>query len=358
MNFYRILGFAQVLGAVILTSSCGLSTIGKDSVLFVTRTNVAIDLDTVPATTDIGYKRDELVLGPIDEEGKVLPVLTSVGTSASPLKFGANHSFATGDAALMMSKYLGKPADLKTEDEISLEEIWKDGGSPGTLSALSTIGPTPISGGLLSGRLIFGTNTTLGLGVSWTSQYVPTAVSLGYKRKELAFIPLSGPVNKQRAIASLLATAHARSNVGNLSTTEAIIGQTFATGYAATLLASHPIIRAAIAPAIAPITTAEVREAEKEATKAKENAIAEQAEAGVFDAENGKQDELIKDINQAFVNYKDPTKEAAVISHAVSSGLVASDTDAKKFPARIRLSQDGTPDTTKKIAALRDTLPH
>ena len=81
---------------------------GEDEVIFVTRTNVAIDFDAIPATTDIGYKRDELMLAPSDPNGKVLPLLTSVGTKAGILEFGANHSFATGEAALVMARYLGK----------------------------------------------------------------------------------------------------------------------------------------------------------------------------------------------------------------------------------------------------------
>ncbi|HEX6884494.1 MAG TPA: hypothetical protein VF530_14050 [Planctomycetota bacterium] len=225
------------IGLVLFSLLAGACSVGKDSLLFVTRTNVAIDLDSEPPTVDIGYKRDELVLAPVDEDGKVLPVMTTVGVSAKPLRFGANHSFATGEAALLMSRYLLENVGPEFPD--SIDSNHPTAGMDGTISAKG------------SKRYYFGTNTVLGLGVQWNAEYVPTAVALGYKRKELAFVPLAEK-DGRRSVASLIATAHTGSEVEDARGTGAVLGQTFATGLAATYLAMHPAVRRAIGPSVVP----------------------------------------------------------------------------------------------------------
>ncbi|MFN0244141.1 MAG: hypothetical protein ACKVWV_14725 [Planctomycetota bacterium] len=240
------------IGVVLAFLSLFSCKVGKDSVLFVTRTNVAIDLDTQPATLDIGYKRDELVLAPMDDEGNVLPVMTTVGVDANPFSFGANHSFATGDAALVMSRFLlseAHPPTVGTIDATALADALAGG----------TIAET-------GKRYYFGTNTVLGLGVQWNAEYIPNAIALGYKRKELALVPL-GKVDAEidpktnkpdpskkggLRLASLIATAHSGTDVGDAQSTRAVIGQTFATGKAATNLAMHPEVRRAIGPSVVP----------------------------------------------------------------------------------------------------------
>lgn len=236
----------RLICVVVLLMSSAACKVGSDSLLFATRTSVAIDVDTQPPTFDVGYKRDELVLAPVDEEGKVLPVMTTVGVSAKPLSFGANHSFATGDAALLMSRYLlddtaptaSASIDPKNPTAFDAEHP-EQGNMDGTIDAKGTR------------RYYFGTNTVFGLGVQWNAEYIPTAVALGYKRKELALIPLAEK-DGRRGVASLIATAHAGSQVDNAQNTGAILGQTFATGLAATFLAMHPEVRRAIGPSVVP----------------------------------------------------------------------------------------------------------
>jgi hypothetical protein len=247
-----------VFVAMLLPAAC---TVGRDNVIFVTRTNVAIDLDTAPPTTEIGFNRYEAVLSPVDANGNVLPVLTSVGVKEGPLNFGANHSFATGNAAIVMSEYLGKRTDLGAD-----ESIERSDGGVAVIDPAKLRRPLPGNSIADEGRVgyVFATTTTLGLAVSWDAGYTPTAVALGYKRKELAVVPLrrappddaSGAAPAADAklwtLASLIATVDSGATVGSQSGTGVVLGQTFATGQAATFLASHPAIRAALAPTMIP----------------------------------------------------------------------------------------------------------
>src|SRR5262245_12707871 len=145
---------AGALAVLVLVSGC--SGLGVDNVVFVTRTDVAVDFDTSPATTALGYKRDELVLAPIDANGRVLPVLTTVGTKAAPLSFGANHSFATGDAAIVMARHLLDKEDLKNDGDgfLKYETLKKSLGKGLDGNAISASGRK---------RYLFTTNTSLGL---------------------------------------------------------------------------------------------------------------------------------------------------------------------------------------------------
>lgn len=93
-------------------SGCG---VGLNSVLFVTKTQVAVDADTEPPSLDIGYAREEFVLAPVFKDGKVLPVLTTVATETGAFSLGSSHSFATGDAALVIT-------DALTDETIYLFE--------------------------------------------------------------------------------------------------------------------------------------------------------------------------------------------------------------------------------------------
>jgi hypothetical protein len=226
-----------------LLPSC--SSIGVDNVVFVTRTNMAIDLDTSPPTVAIGYKRDELVLEPMDEQGRVLPVLTTVGTRAGAFEFGANHSFATGNAALVMARYLVSNRELGGAQHIDYGKLVENigAGMPG-----NEIGAQGRQ------RIVFTTNTSLGLEVDWNAANTPDAISLGYKRKEFAFVPLAKDAkdSSKLHLASLLATAQSSSSAGSQTETGIQVGQTFATGFAATLMATHPSVRQALGPVLIP----------------------------------------------------------------------------------------------------------
>lgn len=251
---------------VLVLSVCGAAvaacTVGKDSVIFTTNTSVAVDVDTKPATLSIAYTRSEAVLGPTLENNAVLPVLSSVGVNAGAFAFGANHSFATGDAALVMSDKLTDPDNFDFQaNDLNIRKI-----DNANSSLPAGFIPTKI-GVEDRRRFFFGTQSNLGLAVTWSSLNVPEAVSLGFKRKELAYVPLiegrvkdaNGRSHQGVQLSSLLATADAGTRVGNLNDTGMRIGQLFATGKAATYLAGHGSVRQVLGAAIVP-SYAEARE--------------------------------------------------------------------------------------------------
>ena len=317
---------------------------GINNVLFVTRTDVAVDFDTQPPTASIGYKRDELVLAPIDNNGRVLPVLTTVGVSPGIFKFGANHSFATGDAALIFARNLLDDTRIPKQTEINYDTLKSaiDKGLDGNL--IDNTGRQ---------RYIFTTNTALGLEVAWTTNNFPNAISLGYKRKEFAFVPITPNQDDtgRSHLASLLATAHSSTNVGGPNDTGMIVGQTFATGFAATLLATHPAIRQAVGPAVVPNWN--------DAVTAKK-AIIEQQKADVKQekATIKEQNELVSDIVTSFNSPANAASQPDILQAAKELELVDKSTIKDNFPARLRLKIDRTdPELTEKFRQLRSKQP-
>ena len=297
----------------------GCSNVGVDNVVFVTRTNVAVDFDATPPTASIGYKRDELVLEPRDENGRVLPVLTTVSTSAKPLEFGANHSFATGDAAIVMSKYLTSNAQLDavTNPTISLTTLVTalDSGLPG--NEISKTGRE---------RIVFKTNTSLGLEVDWNASAYPNAIALGYKRKEFAYVPLAESRTKpgKLHLTSLLATAAGASQIGSREESGIVIGQTFATGLAATLMASHPAVRRALGPAIVP-NYEKIREEQQRRILAYNKSL-------------NNQEGFAQEINTLFNALSPPKKDAVIAEakrHKIWEDAVAESVTHDNFESRI-----------------------
>jgi hypothetical protein len=102
-------------------------------------------------------------------------------------------------------------------------------------------------------RMFFGTGTTLGLGLKGTAD-APAAIDLGYRRRELSLIPLtkvygrdSNPTGEEK-YASVLAAIdmriRAKCDSAELAKGDGnCISQFFATGEAATGLASQPTIQ-------------------------------------------------------------------------------------------------------------------
>jgi len=281
----------SVLGLSLMVSSC------RDTVIFTTRTGIALDLDTQPTTIDAGFIRSEGILAPIFEGGEVLPVLSSVGSGTKGLGLASDHSFATGDASIIFSD------SLLEHDRYEFGEEWK-------LPDKLRDGIIRVPKGQNRSLFFFGTDTSLGLHVQWTAATLPTGVSLGWKRKELAIVPLmektvwvlesstskkefsneqiqfiigkehyinprTGAVTSVRGttemsvselkeafylqefeivkLASLLATAAGSAKAGDSTANTGITaGQTYATGDAATLLATHGAVRRVLASSLAP----------------------------------------------------------------------------------------------------------
>lgn len=233
---------------ILVLSACAT---GKKSILFVTKTSYGADIDTKPPTLDIGFTRKEGTLSPVFEGGEVLPQWASFSSKAGLIQSHVGQSIAVGNAAVLLAKYIGtdkKPS--YSEVNIPISEIERTKaiveGSLGTAK-----------------RYFFGTDTSFGVRITFgleTGGY-PDSLSLGWKRKELAYVPIverpsydvAGPnnttqtVNRQNArLPSLIATAGLGLDTKSFESGDVRYTQFYATGLAASYLAAQPGAREAV----------------------------------------------------------------------------------------------------------------
>ncbi|MGC1955097.1 MAG: hypothetical protein WA970_21470 [Gammaproteobacteria bacterium] len=195
-----------------------------NSVLFVTDTKIAIDGDTKPPNVSIGYARDETFVGPNFENqtGSIPPVVGRLESNLAVFNPEISQVYATGRAATLVT------------------------GEPGELSPPRILAPDETK------RLVFfRTGSNIGLKVVFAGN-VPESITLGYKRKELSFIPLVRVVDAgdtsdvKEVYGSVLAAIDVNVNTPSLTDTALGVSQFFATGIAAEKLANaNPDIRAA-----------------------------------------------------------------------------------------------------------------
>lgn len=345
--------------AALVALTC-VGCVGLDSLIFATKTEVAVDFDTRPPTLNVGFKRMEVVLAPEFQGGeKILPVLTTIGASASPLNLFSDQSYATGDAAIVMAE-----AFTSDEEYFPLRKLVQLDGSHN----VGTIRTSPMGdrGGLWGAikyffvgndqrkRYFFGTDSLLGLHVEWAGGQMPSAVALGWKRKELAYIPLMEepientttnggtrtPENVKIRLPSLLATASADVNAGRQEDTGARIGQTYATGIAATLLSGHGGVRRVLGSAL--VTGAEdIR---------KQNA---EAYRDTFQVQRA----IIADIQQKMNDAAtSAAQKAAALAKAKELDLVDDATTENNLVANLGLKANGKPVNTPLLGQVQNTL--
>ncbi len=247
-----------------LLASC---SVGKDSVLFITKTSFGVDIDGKPPTFSVGYDRQEGTLAPVTEGGKVLPQLASFASTAGfPFQAAVGQSFATGNAAILFSRYLVSTAGPDLDATIAEGEI--DG------TAFDGINSLPAD--VKRKRYFFGTDTSWALKVSFALEAggYPDAISLGYKRKELAFVPLIPKETDANSgdlihLPALLATAGLTTNVPDGSNANIAFSQFFATGQAANNLAALPDVRLTVGRFIVPEASESLIKAESRLQAAK-----------------------------------------------------------------------------------------
>jgi hypothetical protein len=219
----------------------GCSTLGKDTVLFMTKTSLGVDVDTKPPTLDIGYDRKEGTISPTFQDGKVLSQVASFKTKDGVVGQAIGQSFATGQAADILSKYMFSPAKLDIKATIPDEEY-----------KLGKAKRAKMTGNVK--RYFFGTDTNFGFKVNFGLETggLPDSVHLGYKRKEIAFVPLVKNDGGEVALASLIATAGLSTDISTFEDTTLTFSQFYATGLAANHIASIPEIRNQVTPDLFP----------------------------------------------------------------------------------------------------------
>lgn len=250
--------FGIIMFAMVFLQGCA---VGYNSVLFATKSNMGVDVDSTPPNFEVSISRQEGVIEPTFEGGQTVPVMASFSSKASSFTnffWGVGSTFSTGEAAFTMSYLYSDDTPLKTE-KIPYERV--------TLSAE----PNPkLPFGIKANYLkpgevlpvMFGTDTVLGLKVKWsgqTAQY-PSSVNIGFKRKEMALAPIALATNRikdttninnvnnkplEADMPSLLATIDSGVAIPGTNA-ELTTLQYFATGTAASNLARQHAVREAM----------------------------------------------------------------------------------------------------------------
>lgn len=203
-----------IFSALLFLTGC------SDSVLFVTTTQIGVDLDQKTQSMSIGYDRYEGFIGPVYDTGGVPPVIASIDSDLGIVENKVKQIYATGDAARIAA---GGAAQDDGKDKKKL------------------IGERRV--------MFFGTGTTFGFRTTASTQGLGS-FNLGIKRQEFSYIPIgekSGSKNstdakKEDVYASVLATLDldtSRDTTQPLAGKEKVAGfkQFFATGDAAEKLA-------------------------------------------------------------------------------------------------------------------------
>jgi hypothetical protein len=236
----------QLASLTALTAILG-GCAGYNTVMFATKSNVGLDVDTKTPTAEITVARKEFVAEPAFEGGQTPPVMASfkphAGFTGGFQNFfvGVDQTFAGGDAAVIMSTLYGKP-----------DGIWDSNKFSSTLNL-----STPPNAKGETRPFIFTTDTLLGVKVVWsgTSGQFPDSVKIGYNRKEFAWAPLmmhtstvGQETSAQISMPAFLATIESKMQVNNGAngTNDISALQYFATGDAARQLALKQQVREAM----------------------------------------------------------------------------------------------------------------
>lgn len=240
-----------LLLAIILPLGLSGCVVGYNSVLFATRSNAGVDLDAVPATTEVSIAREEIVIAPTFEGGQTLPVMASFSSDnnfASKFLFGVGATFSTGEAAFNMATLYNSKIEALTH-RFGCESAYKVwlGTKPNLPWGLEyqTSGEVkPVT---------FTTDTTIGIKIGWDNNTVPvpTSFKVGFNRKELAWVPVTletcdNGTTYRANIPSLLATVNAEVEAAGVNNSDFSFLQYFATGVAASELSKKYGVRRAM----------------------------------------------------------------------------------------------------------------
>lgn len=195
-------------------ASMALGGCATRDAVFVTKTSFSlVDVDSTPAGVSLAHDRVEGYFGPRFDNGHVYPVTGYFRATGNGLGREVQQVFAGGEAASIV---LGaKPSGDHTQN------CDDDRNNP---------------------PLVFATGTTLGIKLGFTQGApLPNSFVFGYRRKEAAWVPVSKGCQPS-VLATLDGSGAARAQADDPKI-KAGVGQYFATGAAALMLAKDPTIQ-------------------------------------------------------------------------------------------------------------------
>jgi hypothetical protein len=248
-------GLLLALGFVVSTGCAGY-----DRILFVTKTNVGLDIDDKPPTAELTIARRELAITPTFEDAQgaenTLPLLASFGLSGNFLDPEITSRFAGGDAAVSLAQGPDRLSEGQSNSSLCLSK------EPDTRPLWKRIWHSIVGRSKDDTRpFYFATDTSFGLKAAWdgTTGPYPSTLKLGYNRKELAFPPVfvtkgcsvdsTAPPNPDLwkvTVPSFFASLDNSSALKELSASGTTHIQFFATGRAASEFVKRPEVNSAL----------------------------------------------------------------------------------------------------------------
>lgn len=183
--------------------------------VFVTKSSLAIaDIDSTPAEMTVAMHRVEGFIAPRNQNGNTPPVLAHITSNRDLLSPEVTQVYATGTAAERIA------GDFKNDNSEC------DSCRESQDAAMYT---SPV---------IFATSTTVGLRIGLTTENLVDGLVLGYRRKEMSFVPsLARDKDGTYRYPSLIAAIHLKTGDPASRQPGFRACQGFATGTAATRLA-------------------------------------------------------------------------------------------------------------------------
>ena len=178
----RAQGAWSAFAAALLLSACASPS---DSVYFITKTSTSIvDADTVPAGISIGYDRVEGYAGPRFADGSVFPVASAIESKGEGIDRQVRQVFATGNAAKIVTRQGTADAQAAAKNDAgSAPDLQQPADKSGTSGSPGTNDKRKV--------VFFGTSTSVGLKMGFEATApLPSSFTFGYKRKELAVVPV------------------------------------------------------------------------------------------------------------------------------------------------------------------------
>ena len=212
-----------------------LAGCGTPGAIFVTKTSLAIaDIDSTPAEMTFAMHRVEGFIAPRNQNGNTPPVLAHITSNRHLLEPEVRQVYATGTAAERLAGDYdsnNSECDICKKREQAARAL-KTGAQP-----LKTAAPQDKAEKVPDvSPVIFTTSTTLGLRIGMSHDNIIDGLVLGYRRKEMSFVPsLAKDDLGNYRYPSLIAAINLTSKKDGKG--DFVACQGFATGSAATKLA-------------------------------------------------------------------------------------------------------------------------
>lgn len=216
-----------------------LAGCGTPGAVFVTKTSLAIaDLDSTPAEMTFAMHRVEGFIAPRNQNGNTPPVLAHIQSNRELWEPEVRQVYATGTAAERLAgdfdsnnsecdicKKEPPASDAAEQKKIDNKKEGEKEAAKQAAERAPKVSP-----------VVFTTSTTIGLRIGVSAENIVDGVVLGYRRKEMSFVPsLAKDDHGNYRYPSLIAAINLQSKGGKEAGFQACQG--FATGTAATKLA-------------------------------------------------------------------------------------------------------------------------